>query len=133
MKFEVAAQEGGCMRKAVLFDQFASVCQFFNRETEVNNGYGCNHPEQEMTDEDENGQEQGLCDCHSCPLGVEAEQVDVASTEVDWDGLCEDGEVAESEYLLIICGDDASDDEKIALNNYEAYMNRYNYLAAAGK
>lgn len=57
------------MRKAVLFDSFAYQCPFFNLE--IKNGYGCNHPEQRETTE-ENKKEVGRCLCFSCPLGIEA-------------------------------------------------------------
>jgi hypothetical protein len=120
------------MMKAVLFDSFASNCQFFNCNTEINNGYGCNHPDQEETEE-ENGKEQGRCHCFCCPLGIEAEQEDLTdkdnpdaiSGEIDWDGMCEDGEVSEGEYLIVNVGEDATEDEKQALYNYELYMHRY--------
>lgn len=112
------------MRKAVIFDEFASCCPFLNSETDVNNGYGC---EYEKNDEVESGEEMARCYCFSCPLGVEAEQEDLEepTTEIDWDGLCEDGDVSESEYLLVDIGEDASEDEKQSLNSYEKYMHRY--------
>lgn len=121
------------MRKVVLFDDFAFQCQFFNGNTDVNNGYGCNHPEQDNTNEDENGNERGCCYCCSCPLGIEAEQEDLTDKEhpdaikdeIDWDGLCEDGEVTEGEYLLVNVDEDATEDEKQALEAYEIYMHRY--------
>ncbi len=42
-----------------------------------------------------------MCYCFSCPLGIEAQQEDFNNGEIDWDGLCEDGEVSECEYLLV--------------------------------
>lgn len=115
------------MRQAVVFDDFAFRCQFFNGETEVNNGYGCDHPKQENTNEDEDGNEQGCCFCHSCPLGVEAEQEDIENPEqeINWDGLCKDGEINESEYLLVEVGTDSTEEQKQALCAYERYMHRY--------
>lgn len=71
----------------------------------------------------------GCCFCHSCPLGIEAEQCDKDDPEyaekVDWDGFCDNGQVVESEYLLIDCGDDATDDQKNALERWESYQHRY--------
>lgn len=112
------------MRRAVIFDEFAYQCPFFNSEDAENNGYGCDHPKNNPDG----------CYCHACPLGIEAEQEDLTDTEhpdavkdtIDWDGLCEDGKVAESEYLLIDIGEAASEDEKKALYSYELYRNRYN-------
>lgn len=123
------------MRKAVSFNEFAYNCKYFNFETEINNGYGCDHPEQRETEE-ENGKDQGRCHCFCCPLGVEAEQQDLTdpqhpeavadAAKIDWDGLCEDGTVSESEILLINTGEDATEEEKEMLFNYELYLNRYN-------
>ena len=120
------------MKKAVMFDEFAACCPFFNSETEVNNGYGCNHPKQEETEE-ENGKQQGCCFCHKCPLGIEAEQEDLTDPEhedaikdeIDWDGCCDDGYVSEGEILLVNIDKDASKEEKDALYHYERYMHRY--------
>lgn len=118
------------MRKAVLFDVFAYCCQYFNHETA--NGYGCNHPEQRETAEEE-GKEVGCCFCHTCPLGIEAEQEDLTDREhpdavkdnIDWDGMCENGEVTESEYLLVDISETATEDEKRAVYAYDRYMHRY--------
>ena len=118
------------MRRAVLFDDFAYQCPFFNPEN--NDGYGCNHPEQRETRE-ESKKEVGCCFCFSRPLGIEAEQEDLTDREhsdaikdeIDWDGLCEDGEVTEGEYLLVNTGEDATQDEKNALYSYDLYMHRY--------
>lgn len=118
------------MRKAVLFDEFSSQCKFFNSET--NDGYGCDHPKQEET-EDENGIKVGCCFCHTCPLGIEAEWQDLTDKnhpdaikdEIDWDGLREDGKVTEGEYLLVTTDKTASEEQKEALFSYERYMHRY--------
>lgn len=117
------------MMRAVLFDQFSSQCQFFDSDLDANNGYGCSHKEQrEKTKEGH-----GCCYCHTCPLGIEAEQEDLTEPEhpdaikdnIDWDGLCEDGEVTEGEYLLVEIGEEATLDQKEAICNYDAYMHRY--------
>ena len=120
------------MRKAVLFDEFSYQCPYFNSKTDANNVYGCDHKEQKEV-EKINGIEQGCCYCHCCPLGIEAEQEDLTEPdspdavqdEIDWDGLCEDGEVDEGEILLIRVGNDATEDEKTALFNYERHIHRY--------
>ncbi len=46
--------------------------------------------------------------------------------EIDWDGLCEDKEVHDGDYLLVEIGEDATNEQKQATWNYELYMNRYN-------
>lgn len=51
---------------------------------------------------------------------------DAIKDEIDWDGLCEDGEVEEAEYLLVEVGDSATKEQKEAMWNYELYLNRYN-------
>lgn len=126
------------MRKAVLFEVFAYQCPFsyaFGKGN-INNGYNCKHPEQEnVEDVGYRGKKKcGCCFCFSCPLGIEAEQQDLTDKshpdaiqdEMDWDGLCEDGEVLEGEYLLVEVGEDATEEQKRAMWNYDLYMNRYN-------
>lgn len=118
------------MRKAVSFDEFAAMCQYFNIEKA--NGYGCDHPKQEETDI-YNGKEEGRCFCCSCPLGLEAEQIDLTDKDnpdavkdrIDWNGLCSDGTVYEGEILLVNVGDEALEEQKQALYNYERFMHRY--------
>lgn len=51
---------------------------------------------------------------------------DAIKDEIDWDGLCEEGEVEEGEYLLVTVGEDAIEEQKKAMWNYELYLNRYN-------
>ena len=46
--------------------------------------------------------------------------------EIDWDGLCGDGEVEEGEYLLVEVGEGATEEQKKAMRNYDLRMNRYN-------
>ena len=122
------------MLRAVTFDEFSLCCPYYNPTTDVNNGYGCDHPKQEESDYDEEtGKEQGKCYCWSCPLGIEAEQADLTDKknsdavqeEIDWDGLCECGEVGESEYLLVCVDEKATSDEKNALYEYDRFIHRY--------
>lgn len=112
-------------KRVVLFDEFASACDFFDTEVNVNDGYGCTHKKQEETELVE-GVKQGKCFCFSCPLGIVAEDEDLSRDDIDWDGLCEDGEVSESEYLLINIHEETTEEEKKALKNYDRYSNRYN-------
>lgn len=46
-------------------------CGHFDGGADVNNGYGCTHPDQEVVDDDSDGKEQGCCFAFSCPLGYE--------------------------------------------------------------
>lgn len=57
-------------------------CPYFTGETNVNNGYGCNHAEQEETDVEENGHEQRKCYCWSCPLGYPADMVSLNEKDI---------------------------------------------------
>ncbi len=41
-------------------DMLCCRCGYFTADTEINNGYGCTHPEQELV---------GCCYASSCPLG----------------------------------------------------------------
>lgn len=118
------------MKRAVCFDEFAYQCPFFNSDHDFNNGYCCNHPEQEEVAKDDDGNNVGLCYGFSCPLGCIAEQEDKDDPEysknINWDGNCEDGEVGEDEYLLVEEGEDATEDQKKALFAYDRYLHRYN-------
>lgn len=109
------------MRRATLFEDFSCQCQYFKGDTDVNNGYGCLHPKNEK----EYGENIAGCYCFKCPLGIEAEQEDADSPDIDWDGLCDDGEVYDSEYLLVDIGESQTEDEKLALYKYDRYMHRY--------
>ena len=55
----------------------------------------------------------------------EKEHPDAIKDEIDWDGLCEDGEVTEGEYLLVEIGEKATEEQKKAMWNYEVYLHRY--------
>jgi hypothetical protein len=119
-------------RKVVVFFWFAANCPHYNNETDVNNGYGCNHPEQEETDPDENGKEQGKCYCWSCPLGVEPDEEDWNNPDVDFDGfeyenfLGGDGKwLMDGENISVSVMPNATEDEQQALYNYEQYISRY--------
>lgn len=108
--------------KVASFEEFAYACQYSTSEYDVNNGYGCSHPDQEETNPDKNDIERGMCFCWSCPLGIEAEAEDADDEEVDLCGIIKE-ELAEaegkSEYILVNVGDEAWD-------NYERWINRYN-------
>lgn len=115
------------MLKAVIFDEFSSQCPYFYsyEKEHINNYYNCKHPQQEETGESKSGEKIGKCYCFSCPLGIEAQPEDLHESGIDWDGLCEYGEVAESEYLLVDVGENATEGQKLAMRNYELYMHRY--------
>lgn len=126
------------MLKVVTFDEFSSQCPYFYTfgDGYINGGYNCKHPGQrKVEDVGYKGKKKcGRCYCSSCPLGIEAEQQDLTDKthpdaiqdEIDWDGLCEGGEVAEGEYLLVTVGGKATEEQKKAMWNYELYLNRYN-------
>ena len=120
-------------RKVAMFDDFSSVCQYFNCETSVNNGYGCNHQEQEETDLDADGKKQGKCYCWSCPLGTEPDEEDWNNPAVDFDGFqltdftgCDGKWLMDSDHISVCVEPDAAEAEKTALYNYERRVNRYN-------
>lgn len=118
------------MFQAVDFNEFASYCPFAYTDTEVNNGYGCDHPDCELSEYDEEFKKNvGCCFCESCPLVCTAEQEDLDDPElkanIDWDGLCEDGEVGESEIGLITIDESATEDQKKALFAYTRGLYRY--------
>ena len=68
-------------RKAVPFDTFVGGCNYFDGNSDVNNGYGCTHPEQE-----EKQKGKGCCFCFSCPLGTPADEESFEEPDIDWNG-----------------------------------------------
>ena len=80
--------------KIINIDEMSCICGYFNGNTNVNNGYGCDHPEQEeyeMAYVDEDGctwsykdvedtqpkKKQGKCYHFSCPLAGRCDLEDV--------------------------------------------------------
>lgn len=81
-------------------DELVCICGYFTSETDANNGYGCNHPEQEefeMLWKDEDGYthrgyekdkskpktKQGKCYSFSCPLCSKCDLEDVKDYDPD--------------------------------------------------
>lgn len=82
-------------REAVLFDMFVGGCNYFDSNSDVNNGYGCTHPEQE-----EKQKGKGCCFCFSCPLGTPADEESFEEPDIDWNGT-EKEDVGEDDYIII--------------------------------
>lgn len=88
-------------KKIENIDVVANKCGYFynaflEKGITINNGYNCNHPSQEETEE-VNGEEIGRCHCYSCPLGYEADEEDFENAEIDSQGY----EYEEMQYLVI--------------------------------
>ena len=89
------------IRKAVYFDSYVEKCPYFTGETNVNNGYGCNHPNQEEK-EIENDKKQGKCFCFSCPMGYPADEESLSETDIEWeDGKPELDGMEEDSYIIL--------------------------------
>lgn len=111
---------------AANFDSFSHVCPFFTTKTDVNNGYGCLHCDQDEYEVGDDGVKRGKCYCWSCPLGISADDESLDDSNIDWDGdKPEPGDV-DNEYLLVRTDETASPDEKQAWYFYQRYINRYN-------
>lgn len=82
-------------RKAVPFDTFVGGCNYFDGNSDVNNGYGCTHPEQE-----EKQKGKGCCFCFSCPLGTPADEESFEEPDINWNGT-EKEDVGEDDYIII--------------------------------
>lgn len=76
--------------EVVHIDELANVCGYFTTQTDANNHYGCNHPDQEefeMLYKDSDGYthrqnkepkaKQGKCYSWSCPLATECDLKDL--------------------------------------------------------
>jgi hypothetical protein len=84
--------------KVISIDELADLCGYFTSATDANNGYGCNHPEQEnyeMLYKDESGYtqrenttgskevKQGKCYAFSCPLASKCNMEDLMEYDKD--------------------------------------------------
>ena len=71
-------------RKIIHIDEMVEKCGFFTSNTNVNNSYGCKHPDQEEIDEDyETKKPHGKCYAWSCPLANEADLEDMKELDKD--------------------------------------------------
>lgn len=110
---------------AAVFDSFAYVCPHFTAKTDVNGGYGCQHPKQEMVSEDYNDTPCGSCMLGGCPLGYSADAECLDNPAIDWQGDKPDPGDVESEYIIVSISPDATDEERVAAEKYVHYINRY--------
>ena len=73
------------MKKIISLDKLCDICGYFTSRTDANNGYGCNHPDQEETEmlyKDKSGYthrgfspksstfKQGKCYASTCPIAT---------------------------------------------------------------
>lgn len=119
-------------REVVDFDIFAGCCPYFVDDAPVNNGYGCDHPDQDEREEDGDGKEFGCCHIFSCPLCCTLDEEALRDPALDLDSLTADdfvdgqGRFYAGDHAVVTVGDDASEDERTALGEYERYLKRYN-------
>jgi uncharacterized protein YfaQ (DUF2300 family) len=78
-------------RKIEHLNVFANRCGYFynaylEKDVSINNGYNCNHPDQEEIETTEDGEKIGRCFCWSCPLGYEPDEEDFQNPEIDNQG-----------------------------------------------
>lgn len=115
--------------KVVHIDELANVCGYFTTQTDANNHYGCNHPEQEefeMLHEDEEGYtrgefeeygitcdgpkvKQGKCYAWSCPLATECNLEDLKEHSPEHYECWKDSEHDPSEAganLVLVCDEE---------------------------
>lgn len=76
-------------KKIYRIDKLTKICGYFYDAREekgvgCNNGYNCNHPEQEEVYK-ENGVEFGCCFAWSCPIGYEPDEEDFKNPDIDND------------------------------------------------
>lgn len=107
--------------KVVEIDELSDVCGYFTNQTDANNHYGCNHPDQdefEMMYQDEDGYtsrtgketkvKQGMCYSWSCPLATECDLQDLKEHDQErydeWkDCECDPSEAGAN---LVLVGDE---------------------------
>ncbi len=92
--------------KIVDINELASICGYFNPAVSVNNGYGCDHPEQSQKEyDDETGKMQGKCYSWSCPIASQAMYEDLLKYDKDLViGYTEDNyDPDEEEWMMVDC------------------------------
>ena len=108
--------------KVVEIDELASVCGYFTTETDANNHYGCNHPDQEefeMMYRTEDGYtsrsgrgtriKQGMCYSWSCPLATECDLQDLKEHDLERYECWKDCKYDPSEAgadLVLVCDEE---------------------------
>ena len=108
--------------KVVEIDELASVCGYFTTETDANNHYGCNHPDQEEFDmmyRNEDGYtsrigrgtriKQGMCYSWSCPLATECDLQDLKEHDLERYECWKDCKYDPSEAgadLVLVCDEE---------------------------
>ena len=82
--------------EAIHINDLCRRCGYFEPNTLVNSGYGCNHPDQQEIENSDrsNFKDQGKCYAHSCPLG---DRMDAQ----DWKERGEDPESYDDEWILL--------------------------------
>ena len=109
--------------KIVEINSLCRVCGYFTSATDVNNHYGCTHPEQEETETcteidgylayDKNGAiKMGKCYSFSCPLATQADVKDLRTHDKEW---AKQYKEATDDYtlddLVLICNTTIGDDK----------------------
>lgn len=82
-------------RKIVPFDTFVGECEFFDGDSDANNGYGCSHPKQE-----ERQFGKGCCYCFSCPRGCSADKESLNETDIEWSEVDVE-DIGEDDYIIV--------------------------------
>lgn len=88
--------------KIMTLDELSLFCGYFNYETNVNYGYGCDHQECDDYElDEETGKKQGMCMSFACPLAnrlTEDEPDDLRYCE--YEGIDPD-ELGHEDYMLV--------------------------------
>ena len=106
------------------WDGFVASCPYYDGASPVNNGYGCNHPDQEeQTVCAADGKTYGECHCYCCPVGNNACSDDIREAEevgIYLDDNNPEPDEVDGNYLIIPIPEEAE-----AWVRYQKYMNRY--------
>lgn len=113
--------------KIIDIDTLCSVCGYFTSNTDANNHYGCNHPDQEEYEDcykDEDGYthrsdkepqvKQGKCYSFSCPLAHECDLQDLKENNSEYYEDYKDAENPDCLDAGLVCYYYEDDNDKIA-------------------
>lgn len=85
---------------ANLCGHFFNVCRTDPALSAINNGYNCDHPNQEETVED-SGKVIGCCYSWSCPLGYPPSKYDLMKYAVDEESNDCDEDTSDYDYIIV--------------------------------
>jgi hypothetical protein len=116
---------------AVEFDTFSYYCPFFDKDDDINGGYGCKCEGGGDGNHDENGVWHRMCTDAECTICSTVDREDLERDDVNWDGCKPEEDDPGMEYgetgiSIVSLGPESGEEGRQAWLAYQQYLNRYN-------